>query len=106
MNLYPKWRLPDVVDLDDASIEHRGEMMEDIMENMKEDTLKLLQKKFPQWKRNDSRTDSRNWPASLRDGADSRTPVTGYYVHPPSQVGDDDSYVEDMETEIVGMAIS
>lgn len=107
MNLYPKWRLPDVADLkDDASIEHRGELIDDILEHMQEDTLKILQKKFPQWKRNDSRTDSRNWPASLRDGADSRTSVGGHYMHPLSHVVDDDSYVTDMGTENFGVAVS
>ncbi|KAH6960225.1 hypothetical protein DER45DRAFT_611163 [Fusarium avenaceum] len=104
MNLYPKWRLPDAVDPNDqASIENREELMEDIFEHMQEGILKVLQEKFPQWKRNDSRTDSRNWPG-VREGADSRTPTTGHYL-PPS-VMDDDSYVIDMEANDVGFALS
>lgn len=107
MNLYPKWQLPDVVDpRHGVSSEHHGVLMEDILEHLQEDTLKILRTKFPQWKRNDSRTDSRNWPGNLRDGADSRTPVGGYYTDRHSSVGDDDSYVMGMKTESVGVAIS
>jgi hypothetical protein len=107
MNLYPKWQLPNIVDPnDDASIEHRTELIEDILEHMREDTLRILQKKFPQWKRNDSRTDSRNWPESLRNGADSRTPVSGNYMDYLSPIAGDGSYMTDMETENVGVAFS
>lgn len=107
MNLYPKWQLPDVVDLrHEVSFEHHGVLMEDILEHLQEDTLKILRTKFPQWKRNDSRTDSRNWSGNLRDGADSRTPVGGYYTDRLSHVEDDDSYVMGMGTESVGVAIS
>jgi hypothetical protein len=106
MNLYPKWQLPGIEDLnDDASIEHRAELIEDIFENMREDTLRILQKKFPQWKRNDSRTDS-NWPESLRNGADSRTPVSGHDMNFLSPIADDDSYVTNMEPENVGVAFT
>ncbi|KAM0543165.1 hypothetical protein ACHAPJ_012463 [Fusarium lateritium] len=105
MNLYPKWQLPDVVDLNDReSIRNRDEVIEDILEHMQEDTLKILQNKFPQWKRNDSRTDSQNWPGSVREGADSRTPVGGYHMHGQSHIMDDDSYV-DMGTESIGVAV-
>lgn len=107
MNLYPKWQLPDIVDLnDDASIEHRAQLIEDILENMQEDTLRILQRKFPQWKRNDSRTDSRIWPDSLRNGANSRTPVSGLHMNFSSPIADDGSYVADMEPEDVGVAFS
>ncbi|KAF4336731.1 hypothetical protein FBEOM_9399 [Fusarium beomiforme] len=108
MNLYPKWRLPDVADLNnEASIEDRCELIDDIMEHMQEDTLKILQNKFPEWKRNDSRTDSRNWPAlSLRDGADSRTSVGGHDMHSLSHIADADSYVMDMGTEDFGVAVT
>ncbi|KAJ4249159.1 hypothetical protein NW762_012494 [Fusarium torreyae] len=106
MNLYPKWQLPAVADpTDGASTEKRDELMEDILDHMQVDTLKILQKKLPQWKRNDSRTDSRNWPGSARDGADSRTPVSGYHMYSQPDNIDDDSYI-DMGTESVGVAVS
>ncbi|KAF4996128.1 hypothetical protein FGRMN_4678 [Fusarium graminum] len=106
MNLYPKWQLPDVVDLkNDESIEDHKQLMEDILEHLQEDTLKVLRKKFPQWKRNDSRTDSRNWGPSARDDAESRTPISGFYTHPQSHAGDDDPWT-DMGSESVGVAIS
>ncbi|KAJ9422659.1 hypothetical protein QL093DRAFT_2564309 [Fusarium oxysporum] len=47
-----------------------------------------LQEKFPQWKRNDSRTDSRGC-TDVREGADSRTPTGGHYM-PPSVVDEGD----------------
>jgi hypothetical protein len=73
MNLYPRWRLPDVVDANgEASIGHCEELMEDIFEHMQDSILNVLQEKFPQWKRNDSRTDSRGC-TDIREGADSRT---------------------------------
>ncbi|KAJ3540883.1 hypothetical protein NM208_g4859 [Fusarium decemcellulare] len=108
MNLYPKWRLPNVEDPnDEASIERREELMDDILGHMQEDTLKILQRKFPQWKRNDSRTDSRNWPSSSREGADSRTPLPQHHMYPPPQVIDEDSYVTDIKTdEFCGFAVS
>ncbi|KAL5585528.1 hypothetical protein FOVSG1_014917 [Fusarium oxysporum f. sp. vasinfectum] len=104
MNLYPRWRLPDVVDSnDEASIGHREELIEDIFEHMQESILNVLQEKFPQWKRNDSRTDSRGC-TDVREGADSRTP-TGEHYMPPSVMGEGD-YVTDIctETETFGFA--
>ncbi|RYC97039.1 hypothetical protein BFJ63_vAg204 [Fusarium oxysporum f. sp. narcissi] len=88
MNLYPRWRLPDVVDSnDEASIEHREELIEDIFEHLQDSILNVLQEKFPQWKRNDSRTDSRGC-TDIREGADSRTPTGGHYM-PPSVVDEE-----------------
>ncbi|KAL9568763.1 hypothetical protein ACKAV7_007077 [Fusarium commune] len=102
MNLYPRWRLPDVVDSnDEASIGHREELIEDIFEHMQESILNVLQEKFPQWKRNDSRTDSRGC-TDIREGADSRTP-TGEHYMPPS-VMDEEGYVTDICTETFGFA--
>ncbi|KAL4724749.1 hypothetical protein ACLX1H_008194 [Fusarium chlamydosporum] len=106
MNLYSKWRLPDVETGDDAATDYYTELIEDIFERMQEDTLKILQNKFPQWKRNDSRTESRNWPGNIRDGVTSRTPLDGYHVPQVSDIEDDDSYATDMETETFGIAIS
>lgn len=102
MNLYPRWRLPDVVDANgEASIGHCEELMEDIFEHMQDSILNVLQEKFPQWKRNDSRTDSRGC-TDIREGADSRTP-TGEHYMPPS-VMDEESYVTDMCADTFGFA--
>ncbi|RBA09766.1 hypothetical protein FPRO05_05702 [Fusarium proliferatum] len=102
MNLYPRWRLPDIVDSnDEASIGHREELIEDIFEHMQDSILNVLQEKFPQWKRNDSRTDSRGC-TDIREGADSRTPTGGHYM-PPS-VMDDDDYVTEIHTDTFGVA--
>jgi hypothetical protein len=80
MNLYPSWRLPDVVDANgEASIGHCEELMEDIFDHMQDSILNVLQDKFPQWKRNDSRTDSRGC-TDIREGADSRTPTGEHYI--------------------------
>ncbi|PNP61061.1 hypothetical protein FNYG_14149 [Fusarium nygamai] len=102
MNLYPRWRLPDIVDSnDEASILHREELIEDIFEHMQGSILSVLQEKFPQWKRNDSRTDSRGC-TDIREGADSRTPTGEHYMQPP--VMDDDGYVTDICTDTFGLA--
>ncbi|KAF5677153.1 hypothetical protein FDENT_9276 [Fusarium denticulatum] len=102
MNLYPRWRLPDIVDSnDEASILHREELIEDIFEHMQGSILNVLQEKFPQWKRNDSRTDSRGC-TDIRDGADSRTPTGEHYMQPP--VMDDDGFVTDLCTDTFGLA--
>jgi hypothetical protein len=107
MNLYPKWQLPDVLDPnDEASIESRRELMEDIFEHMQDCVLQMLQRKSPEGRRYDSRTDSRNWPASVRDGADSRSPVGGHNMHPGFQVTDEDLYdVLEMGNDGVGLAV-
>ncbi|KAF5229900.1 hypothetical protein FANTH_14050 [Fusarium anthophilum] len=102
MNLYPRWRLPDVVNSnDEASIGHREELIEDMFEHMQDSILDVLQEKFPQWKRNDSRTDSRGF-TDIREGADSRTPTGEHYI-PPSAT-DEDGYVTDICTDTFGLA--
>ncbi|KAF4957336.1 hypothetical protein FSARC_11335 [Fusarium sarcochroum] len=107
MNLYPRWRLPDVEGPEDkAGIRRHQELMDDILEHMQNDTLKILQRKFPQWKRNDSRTDSRTWPSGTRDGADSRTPPPQHHMY-PSPVTDGESFVMEMEyDDCRGVAVS
>uniref|UniRef100_A0A8H7K4L2 Uncharacterized protein n=1 Tax=Bionectria ochroleuca TaxID=29856 RepID=A0A8H7K4L2_BIOOC len=49
MNLYPMWRVPD-----DAS----EEVLEDLIDRMQVNTIKLITEKHPYYKRYDSRTDS------------------------------------------------
>lgn len=106
MNLYSKWRLPDVEAGDDAATDYHAELIEDIFERMQEDTLKILQNKFPQWKRNDSRTESRNWSGNHRNDVPSRTPLSGHHMHHLSDIEDDDSYAMDMGTGTFGIALS
>ncbi|KAF5620327.1 uncharacterized protein FTJAE_11684 [Fusarium tjaetaba] len=85
MNLYPRWRLPDIVDSnDEASILHREELIEDIFEHMQGSIL-----------------NSRGC-TDIREGADSRTPTGEHYMHPP--VMDDDGYVTDICTDTFGLA--
>ncbi|KAM0321437.1 hypothetical protein ACHAQA_010113 [Verticillium albo-atrum] len=60
MNAYPKWRLPALdegQDIDAAEL--REELLDEIIEKMQHDTLRIVEQKLPQGKRNDSRTDSR-----------------------------------------------
>ncbi|KAF5967430.1 hypothetical protein FCOIX_11951 [Fusarium coicis] len=85
MNLYPRWRLPDIVDSnDEASILHREELIEDIFEHMQGSIL-----------------NSRGC-TDIREGADSRTPTGEHYMQPP--VMDDDGYVTDICTDTFGLA--
>lgn len=59
MNLYPKWRFPDIYD--DQGPEARElheELLQDIIEQMQHDMLQMLRQKKPRGKTNDSRTDS------------------------------------------------
>lgn len=94
MNLYPKCRLPDVDDSnDEGAIVRHEHLMTDILEQMQIDTLKILQMKHPQWKRNDSRTDSRNWTSTLRDNAGSRDSILRHHIYPPPDF-DEDSFVD------------
>lgn len=58
MNLYYKWRLPEVDEKDEEALERYVEIMDEIIDQLQEDTLKLLKQKIPRGKRNDSRTDS------------------------------------------------
>lgn len=60
MNVYPKWRLPDIYKGADAdAVERQEELLDDIIEQMQNDTLRIIREKMPQGKRNDSRTESR-----------------------------------------------
>ncbi|GKT78881.1 hypothetical protein ColTof4_11304 [Colletotrichum tofieldiae] len=59
MNVYPKWRLPDVYEgQEKGTFKRREELLDDIIEQMKRDTLLIVKEQHHQWKRNDSRTES------------------------------------------------
>jgi hypothetical protein len=59
LNIYPKFRLPDIYDDQDAEAkEHYEEVLQDIIDQMQHDTLQMLKQKVPKGKTNDSRTDS------------------------------------------------
>lgn len=83
MNLYAKWRLPDIDDNEDEAAKARHEeLMEDILVNMQRDTLQVLRNQSPQWKRNDSRTDSRNWQSTVPEHVSGGT-TSRRHAHPP-----------------------
>ncbi|GKT49954.1 uncharacterized protein ColSpa_10135 [Colletotrichum spaethianum] len=55
MNVYPKWRLPDMYQgQEEETITHREELLDDIIQLMQQDTLRLVKELLPQWKRYDS----------------------------------------------------
>jgi hypothetical protein len=58
MNLYYKWRLPDVDEKNEEALDRYYDVMDEIIDQLQEDTLELLKQKVPLGKRNDSRTDS------------------------------------------------
>lgn len=58
MNLYPKWRVPDSCS---------EEVMDDIIDDMQHNALKIVKEKLPNWRRHDSRTDSH-----VQDGRTTR----------------------------------
>jgi hypothetical protein len=58
MNLYYKWRLSEVDRKDEEALERYYDIMDEIIDQLQEDTLELLKQKVPLGKRNDSRTDS------------------------------------------------
>ena len=59
LNLYPKWRLPDIYKDQGPEIqEHVEEHMDDVIELLQEDIRKTFRNKSVDWRRNDSRTDS------------------------------------------------
>ncbi|KAM5360951.1 hypothetical protein ACJZ2D_013405 [Fusarium nematophilum] len=67
MNLYMKWQLPNVYEDEGfEAVARREEVAEGIIEQMIEGTLKILKDKFPMWKTNDSRTDSRTGTSAAR----------------------------------------
>jgi hypothetical protein len=56
-NTYPRWRLPDINKEEGAeAVERQQELLEEIVEQLELDTLKLLKEKEAQWKRWDSAT--------------------------------------------------
>ncbi|EEY19575.1 conserved hypothetical protein [Verticillium alfalfae VaMs.102] len=66
MNVYPKWRLPDLCEGQDSdAAKLREELLDEIIEKMQHDTLSIVKEKVPQGKRNDSRTDSRTMESVL-----------------------------------------
>jgi hypothetical protein len=61
MNVYPRWRLPDMYEgQDEEEAEHQEELLDDIIDQMQHDILHIIRNKLPQGKRNDSRTESRS----------------------------------------------
>jgi hypothetical protein len=66
MNVYPKWRLP-LIDQEqqDGAREGQKELLGDIIEKMQRDTLRVIEERLPQWKRNDSRTESRGLTTAM-----------------------------------------
>ena len=59
MNLYLKWRLPDLLeDCDVKVLEHHEDVMATINEQLQEDILDIIQKRYPIGKDNDSLTNS------------------------------------------------
>ncbi|KAI5459692.1 hypothetical protein BGZ63DRAFT_425661 [Mariannaea sp. PMI_226] len=91
MNLYPKWRLPDVLQPEDeAAIERHNELMNDILEQFQIDTLKIMRKMLPQWKSKDSRTDSRIIRLADREEAGSTSSDSASRMsYSPSSLAED-----------------
>ncbi|KAM3475002.1 hypothetical protein MY5147_003985 [Beauveria neobassiana] len=70
LNMYARWRLPDMDVADDndtavvaaaaaaAAVQDRNDVLEDMVEQMQSDTVALLRDKRATWRRNDSRTDT------------------------------------------------
>lgn len=60
MNVYPKWRLPNLpAGQDEDASGQEDELFDDIMYQMQQDTLQLMREQVPQGKQNDSRTNTR-----------------------------------------------
>ncbi|KAK2018752.1 hypothetical protein LZ32DRAFT_653523 [Colletotrichum eremochloae] len=76
MNVYPKWRLPDAYEGQDRdAVVRREEVLDDIIEQMQQDTLRVVRDQQHQWKRNDSRTES--WVGESRLGERNDTRASG-----------------------------
>ncbi|KAK1977109.1 hypothetical protein LZ30DRAFT_753056 [Colletotrichum cereale] len=76
MNVYPKWRLPDVYEgQDGAAVARREGLLDDIIDQMQQDTLRVVREQHHQWERNDSRTES--WVGHSRYGERSDTRHSG-----------------------------
>ncbi|KAK2057587.1 hypothetical protein LY76DRAFT_92067 [Colletotrichum caudatum] len=86
MNVYPKWRLPDVYEEEegqgqgqdrDAVVARREELLDDLIWQMQQDTLDVVREQHSQWKRNDSRTES--WAELSMHGGGSDTRASGRF---------------------------
>lgn len=101
MNLYPKWRLPDIYeDQGDEVREHQEDLMDDILDNLRNETLQIVREKFPRFKRNDSRTDSRNSYSTMSSKNKMYPPPPpSPPATPKSTVASEDGWVEDMSYE-------
>lgn len=73
MNVYPGWRLPSIGDQQGGDAgEQQNEVLDDIIEQMQQDTLRIVRERFPQGNRNDSRTESRGLTTAMSyDGGES-----------------------------------
>lgn len=79
LNIYPKWRLPDMDDAD------REEILDDMIEQMQDDTMSLLRNKRALWRRNDSRTDTHaGFQSALGSGILGSSRSGGVSVRPES----------------------
>lgn len=59
MNLYPRWLFPEVKKEDGREVTEKFKnQLEEIIEDLQDDTERILTEKLAVWKRNDSRTDS------------------------------------------------
>ncbi|KAJ4854619.1 uncharacterized protein T069G_10177 [Trichoderma breve] len=59
MNLYPKWRLPDIYEDQGADTKDScEELLQDLIEQFQQDLILMLKQKEPKGKTHDSRTDS------------------------------------------------
>lgn len=79
LNIYPKWRLPDIHDADHEDI------LDGMIEQMQNDTVSLLRDKRALWRRNDSRTDTRaGFQSVLMGGMMGPSRDRGVSVRPES----------------------
>ncbi|KAL6897627.1 hypothetical protein GGI43DRAFT_97920 [Trichoderma evansii] len=106
MNLYPKWRLPDIPDVQGAEAkECYEELLQDIIEQMRHDMIQMLKQKEHKGKTNDSRTDSHSRVSTrisyLGDGLGNisgaliaERPATNHRLPSPPFEEDDESYCD------------
>ncbi|KAK1995943.1 hypothetical protein LX36DRAFT_692269 [Colletotrichum falcatum] len=73
MNVYPKWRLPDTHEGQDRdAVVRREDLLDDIIEQMQQDTLRVVREQHHEWKRNDSRTESFTGVSRYGERSDTR----------------------------------
>ncbi|RFU73328.1 hypothetical protein TARUN_8920 [Trichoderma arundinaceum] len=100
MNIYPKWRLPDIYENQNEEAKERFEkVVEHIIEKMQHDLLQAFQNKVWDGKRHDSRTDShrRMWTRATnlsRDTAEKEVQRERYSPGPATPPPDDDESYE------------